>query len=366
MERDAQDGKGSVVVPRSRSACGRTFWIEPGTRYGRLWVDGWRGTLSSDATRLPGLVAATDVADAVRGKDSLEPGGHADLAKLADRLGGVADARIRARVALAAILLLLALLAPRRALVAGPAAVTAALLLSALGWTSAALFAALTVAGSFAPRRALWGFFAGYFVLLVVSPETQSLALLGPHPDNGGRFYGVTNELETLLLAPALLLGVASALLVVPLVAWSRAGADGGGALVFLSAYAWLAAPRERLRGSLWLLVAAAGVVVLGLALVGLDAATGGSSHVTATVGDGPGAVWDAFARRWSASWRDATATPARTALDVVLLGALVWVAVRSPRHRLRDAFLVGIAVSLVVNDTPHESFCGARCRLWR
>jgi hypothetical protein len=100
---------------------------------------------------------------------------------------------------------------------------------------------------------------------------------------------------------------------------------------------------------------AAVAIVAVVLAFFALDAVTGGSSHVTKTVGDGPGAVWDALAHRWSVSWHDATATTARTILDVILLAALVWIATRSPRRRLLDAFLVGIAVSLVVNDTPHD-----------
>jgi hypothetical protein len=181
-------------------------------------------------------------------------------------------------------------------------------------------------------------------------PETQSLALVGPHPDKGGRFYGVTNEIETLLLAPALLLGLAAAPLVIACVAWSRAGADGGGALVFLAAYATSAIRRARDA-----VVAAGAIVVLALVLVGIDAATGGSSHVTRTIGDGPGAWWDTATHRWSASWGDATATTARTLLDVCLLGALAWIATRRPRIAMLDAFLVGIGVSLLVNDTPHD-----------
>ena len=42
--------------------------------------------------------------------------------------------------------------------------------------------------------------------------------------------------------------------------------------------------------------------------------------------------------------------------MTVCCLG-LLWVATREPRDRLVDAFLVGIAVSLVVNDTPQDVF---------
>src|SRR5215208_6368128 len=326
--RGRQDGKGPVVVRPSRTGCRLVFWV---SRDGVLTVPGWKGVIRSDSTRIDGLVAAADVADAVGGSDVLRPGGDADMPKLRARLERTHDKRFAARLTLVA------------------------LLLSAFGWTSVVAFAALTVLGSLAPVRALWLFFGAFLVVLALSPETQALALLGPHPENGGRFYGVTNETETLLLAPALLLGVAAAPLVIVVVAWSRAGADGGGALVFLSSYAWLAAGRVTSNRLLLGIGAAAGIVAAGLVLVGIDAATGGSSHVTRTIGDGPGAVWDALTHRSSSSWDDATATPARTALNVALLAGLAWLATLTPRRRLLDAFLVGIAVSLVVNDTPHD-----------
>jgi hypothetical protein len=304
-----------------------------------------------DQSLLRKIRGLPDVADAVGGADVLHPGGRTNLPRLEERLDRTHHQRIRVRIGLAAILIALALAAPRRAIVAGPAAIAAALVLSAFGSTSVVLFVLLTLLGTLAPLRALWLFFAAYLVVLVASPETQSLALLGPHPEAGGRFYGLTNELETLLLAPALVLGLAAAPLVILLVAWSRAGADGGGAVVFLGAYAVLALGLSARR----LTVAAGIAVAAALALVGIDAATGGSSHVTKTVGDGPDAVWDAVTHRWSVAWHGATATPGRALLNLVLLAGLVWVAAQRPRHRVLDAFLVGVAVSLAVNDTPQD-----------
>ena len=185
---------------------------------------------------------------------------------------------------------------------------TAALVLSAFGSTSLTLFALLTLLGCLAPWRALWLFFAAYLVVLVVSPETQSLALLGPHPWGAGRFFGMSNELETLLLAPALVLGVLAAPLTLLTFGWSRAGADGGGVLVLLSSYVVLllgVSPRR-------LIAAGAVAIVAGLAFVGLDAATGGSSHVTHAVLHGglPHDIW----HRWVVSWHGATGTWGRTA----------------------------------------------------
>src|SRR4029453_8685362 len=116
----------------------------------------------------------------------------------------------------------------------------------------------------------------------------------GPHPDGGGRYFGVTNQVETLLLAPALpaaaSVGVAGAaaigLLLLATVGWSRAGADGGGIVVVAAAWAVLLAGLARVRlrpGGVALGVL--GVAALGLLVVGADALLGGSSHVTGAVG---------------------------------------------------------------------------------
>ncbi len=327
--------------------CRTTFWVDP--RGGPLHAltvtgPGWSGTIRSHESRVGGLVGAAEL----RSGD-LHGGGHANLAELKVRLDHTRSNVLRTRILLAAILIALALFAPRRAVVGGAAAVTAALVLSAFGSTSLTLFALLTLVGSLAPWRALWLFFAVYLVVLVVSPETQSLALIGPHPWGAGRFYGISNELETLLLAPALVLGVLAAPLTLLTFGWSRAGADGGGVLVLLSSYVVLVlgvSPRR-------LVVAAAVAVVAGVLFVVLDAATGGSSHVTNAVLHG-GLVHDIW-HRWVVSWHGATATWGRTLQCALCIVALAWVATRRPRARLVDAFLVGIVVSIVANDTPQD-----------
>src|SRR5213593_2670115 len=97
---------------------------------------------------------------------------------------------------------------------------------------------------------------AVYAVFLGVSPETVSLAAIGPHPEGGGRFYGMTNQVETLLLGPALALGAlvglpllaAVALASLVVVGWSRLGADGGGLIVYAAGFATLALIETRAR----------------------------------------------------------------------------------------------------------------------
>ena len=201
--------------------------------------------------------------------------------------------------------------------------------------------------------------------MLAFSTETSSLAALGPHPDGGVRFYGISNQVETLLLVPGLLGGAILGVGLLPLVAVcvlvvigaSGLGADGGGVLVFAAGYLflWL-----RLRGvalTVRNLVARRRGVrsERGSLLVGLDAAVGGSSHVTRTLGDGPGALAGELAHRWRVSLDGYIATWQATAIITFSLLVLVWIALRRPRFATVDAVLVALAVSLLVNDSPRD-----------
>ncbi|NUR78272.1 MAG: hypothetical protein HOQ28_18535 [Thermoleophilia bacterium] len=319
--------------------CGGAASGGAGLRPVTLVGAGWHGTLHSHETRVDGLVGVHALSS-----QSVEGGGHADLRKLRARLDTTRKNALRLRVVLATILITFVVFAPRLAVMGGAAAIAAALVLSAFGSTSLTLFALLTLLGALLPWRALWLFFGAYLIVLVASPETQSLALLGPHPWGGGRFFGISNEVETLLLAPALVLGLAAAPLVLLTVGWSRAGADGGGLLALLAAYARFV-PRPR--------AAAAAVVALAVLFVAVDAATGGSSHVTHSVLHGN--VFHDLWHRWGVSWHGATGAWGRGVVSAICLVALAWVATRTPRARVVDAFLLGIVVSLVANDTPQD-----------
>ena len=61
--------------------------------------------------------------------------------------------------------------------------------------------------------------------------------------------------------------------------------------------------------------------------------------------------VW----HRWHVSWNGLTGTWGRAFVSAICVTALGWVATRRPRSRLVDAFLIGIVVSLVANDTPQD-----------
>jgi hypothetical protein len=333
--------------------------------------DGYRGVLVDRNTHIPGLVSIDslretirDLEDGVKPPITARPDAHAQqtVARLNARLREAHDARSNANIALAMLMVWLALpaLVTRSAYLARAAILAPpAMLALGLAWRSALAlcFGALAVALALAvPRRAFRPLcalvLAGALLVLWQWPVTNALATIGPHPDGGGRFYGVTNQVETLLLPHVLIAGLALAPLALFTIGWSKAGADGGGLLVYAAGYAMLAlrtfgrlTPRRVLLG-------VAAVVAVAVVVVAVDAATGGSSHVTHALGSGlPGDL----AHRWRVSERGATRTFGAFlmfATGVILLLLLARVRPRPPRL---DAMLVALAVSLIVNDTPQD-----------
>src|SRR5262249_25993770 len=334
------------------------------------------------STRIAGLVSIADVAPTVR---DLERGrkpiltsrtdahAPAHLAELKARLDAAHFARKRSTRAMIALGFGFAALAwlfrrpvfARASLLAVPAMVLASTIASALhivhsipGW-SALIALALTVPLAVAARTpallalALAGLLGTYAVFLGASSETVSLAAIGPHPEGGGRYFGMTNQVETLLLGPALALGalvglpllagVALASLIV--VGWSRLGADGGGLIVCGGGLAPLALFETRPRVTVGRAVlAAAGVIAVGLALVGLDAATGGASHVTHAVGGGPSSLFSDLGHRLHLSWRGVVNKTDHLEITVLSLVTLAVLAGLRPRSRTLDSLLLPLA----------------------
>jgi cytochrome c553 len=358
----------------------------------------FRGLLTSSSTRIPGLIAIDDFRKHVAaGEESSPLAYRADadaprvLRRLDRRLTEAHDARDWATLVLVAALVPLGLglmwgssRFARVGLLVIPAALASALVISAFGGaspgTAVPALALLTLGGALAgawlPLRAiLLVFLAGYLVTLAKSPAVNSLAIIGPHPDGGGRFYGITNEVETLLLAPLLAAATVSPILAgilgVITVGWSKAGADGGGILVFLVALLVLAVRRAGLELTARRVAVVGGVaILLGLVVVGLDAALGGSSHVTGAIRSGPDSLAGDLAHRFRVSWDGATRSLG--AVAKVLVGAigLVALATRRPRPATVDALLVAVVVSLVVNDTPTDvlafgALAGAALWVW-
>jgi hypothetical protein len=390
-------------VPQGRCPCPITIFLSlpnervHNVRRFRISIvgGGYHGILLSDRTKIPGLVSLYDIEPTVKALDRGEtppltsrPDSNVEetLGSLDRRLTEAHDSRGAAAYVVFGLVALFALLAlglrsafwGRAALLAGPVALVAALTLSALevARPRSVGLALLVVVGLGAPvlaaaarsrlalAAALLAVFAVYAGVLAFSTETSSLAALGPHPDGGVRFYGISNQVETLLLVPGLLGAALLGVTLLPLVAIavlvvvgaSGLGADGGGVLVFAAGYLflWLRL-REVALTARNVALAGAGAIVAGLVLVGLDAAFGGSSHVTRTIGDGPGALFGELAHRWRVSLDGYVATWQATAIITFSLLVLVWIALRRPRFSTVDAVLVALAVSLLVNDSPRD-----------
>ena len=395
---------GDEILRLSEAPAATTIYVAlppPGSRHNvvrypvAIVGSGYSGLLRSESTRIDGLVSLADIAPSalalargeappITARSDADPA--ATLERLDERLTRAHDAREGATLVLVGWMVGLALVgllarsatAGRAAVLAAPVALAAALLVRALGIdeprTVVAILAIATGIGSIVLglRReilvpAVVAMLVMYLITLAAWPEVNALAAIGPHPDGGGRFYGVTNQVGTLVLAPALAaaasLGVAGAvaigLLLVVTVGWSRAGADGGGLVVVVTAFVVLLAGQRRVRPTPLRLVAGAAVVVgVGLAIVGADALLGGSSHVTNAVSGGPGTVLDDLDRRLRISWAGATTSVHTVLLCVVGLVGLAWLGFRGRRSPPIVAMVAAIGVSLIVNDTPVDVLC--------
>ena len=355
---------------------------------------GFGGLLTSPSTRMPGLVTIADVAptvlelegrsvpDSVRGRTlSSEPSAEpvSALRELDERLGATREARLEATVAYGALFVALVVtalisrssLAGTAVVLAFPAAATASLALSLAGvadwWAFALAMAALVAGGTWLARTRLavglllTGVLVFHYIVLLADGQALSLSLLGPNPDGGGRFFGLANELETILVGTAL---VAAALL------WERFGlgaliAVGGLALVTI-------AP-----GGLGASVTGAAVAVVGLAVLALDLerrrgliavalAAGAAAAVLLIappehLSGNPGRLLD----RIELSARLAVESPRAIALvfglGLVPLVVMCW-RYGDLRRRLRPAdgacllaLLVVTVASVIVNDSPDK-----------
>jgi hypothetical protein len=351
--------------------------------------NGFDGLLTSSSTRLPGVVSIADVAptalgeeDGLRSAPTDEP--VARVLALDRLIEAKKDTRRFSSLLIGGLIVLLALVFPRAALLAYATGLVANLALG-VAETATLWIVLVAVVASVAAAVLLAGVLRGAAVVGVVLAAVLALYLVafavdgtwvayspwGP-PQNG-RFYGVSNMLETMLLVPALagaaLLArrfgavafAAVAALAFVVVAGNRFGADGGGALVLAAGYAVLAALLAGLRGRA-LGFALAGAAALAGALVALDAATGGSSHVTRAIGGGPESLASHFGDRLVISWERATLGPGAALFVFVPLAVLAVLVVRvarseAPMSRRAPplAFAAAIAVSLVVNDSPND-----------
>ena len=199
---------------------------------------------------------------------------------------------------------------------------------------------------------------AAYLVSMGLDAETVALSPFGP--SQSGRFYGVNNLLETMLLVPALVgaarlgrAGVAVAALAFVTIGGARFGADGGGIVVLAAAYLVLFLRLRDSRPTPQLVTAVAAGAVAWL-LLPRSMRRPGAPAVTDAVGGGVALAGD-VADRIELSVRRTAAGLGATIVVLGSLATLILVAIRAKRDPVLDAFLVAIAVSLVVNDTPGD-----------
>jgi hypothetical protein len=351
---------------------------------------GYEGLLTSDSTRITGLVSVADVAPTVLGeKDALgfepEPDAAAELRELDKRIDANNRARFAAELVACALIALLALVLPAAAVPAVAAVLLANLALGIAGisslWPVLLVIAASAAVGGLLLARArlsrlslglvLAGTIVAYLLALGFDGAVVALSPFGP--TQNARFYGFSNLLETMLLLPAFAaaallaarLGWAAfggvALLAFVTVAGNRFGADGGGAIVLAVGFAvlgvLLADARRRA-----LVVALAGAVVLALGLLAVDAVTGSESHVTRALRGGPVELAEDLAERVSLSVARATRDWYVAVLLSALLLALVLLVARTFVRRgvsretaVPLALAAALGASLVVNDSPND-----------
>jgi hypothetical protein len=382
---------------------------------------GFDGDLTSDTTRTDGYVAATDIAptvlgffggavpdamtgQAIRAEGSVDPGAieerGARMAVVSSRRGPVIGWSLLAWVlALALVVLVARPLAPLAVEVTGlaviylPAVLLVGAALEPAQWPEtllvmlgAPLLAALTLA-ALRDYRALAvaaGVTVGAYALdAILGSPLSALSLLGPNPGLGVRFYGIGNELESLLsvlvvggigaalagFAPRLSPGrcavvfLAVGLACAGIFASGEFGADVGAAIDFPMGVAVAALVVTGGRRRWILLVILVPLVVLAL-LALADLLTGANSHFTRSVLDAGGlhSLGDTAQRRLEQTARSFVRPVLLVALPVVAIFVLIAVLRRAtlaswvrevPAMR---AALIGAVVATIVATLANDS----------
>ncbi|HZT84630.1 MAG TPA: hypothetical protein VE984_04315 [Gaiellaceae bacterium] len=347
---------------------------------------GFHGLLTSPTTHIPGLVSIVDIAPTALGghqatKLSWTPSANAIglLSRLGHAIGANNRLKFPVLFILAGVLLALALLGLRAAVTAVPAALLVNLALGMGQVSNEVLICAAISAGtalvafglarlcrSDARLLALYGgVVALYAAVMVARPEWQAVNPFGPTQNS--RFWGIGNQVETLLLAPLLagaflarrrfgIVGfVLFGLFGLVVMTDNRLGADGGGAIALGIALAVLGTRLFRLgaKGFLGLLASAAFAV---LWIVSRGLAQRGPNHLrSAFAGHGAGLL-ASLESRVPLSY-----VPALHAWQLVLpllvvlalAFALAWRGARLQATRdVLLAFGVAIVTSLLVNDS--------------
>ena len=345
---------------------------------------GFHGLLSSPTTRIPGLVSIVDIAPTalnhlhdgmswVPAKASV-----ADLSRLDAQIHGEDRLKYAGVFIVAAIVILFALLGWSAARTAIPAALFANLILGALQVTNevaiCAIFTAATLVGALWLARvcrdslALLGLtvavLLAYTFLFATRPGWAAITPLGP--DQNLRFWGIGDQIATLLLAPLLMgaviarqrlgwLGFAAfSLLGIFVMTDNRLGANGGGAIGLGLALALLGVRLSR-RGLLAIVGAVAAAAAIVLAIVQHGLASPGPNHLRSAFGHGISGLLRVAANRVPLVYTPAMHDWPLTlplALLLIASGVLVFRVTRARAARdLLCALSAGLIASLLVND---------------
>jgi hypothetical protein len=347
---------------------------------------GFHGLLTSPTTHIPGLVSIVDIAPTDlpgHPASTLRSTPAQDAVGQLSRLGHAIQSNNRLKFAvlfiLAGVLLALALLGLRAAVTAVPAALLVNLALGMGQVSNEVLLCAAISAGT--ALVAFWlsrlcrsetallalygGVVALYAFVMVTRPEWQAVNPFGPTQNS--RFWGIGNQVETLLLAPLLAgaflarrrFGIVGFVLfgVFGLVVMTdnRLGADGGGAIALGVALAVLGTRLFKLgaKGFAGLLASSA-LAVLWIVSRGL--AQPGPNHLRSAFADHGAGLVSSLESRVPLSY-----LPALHAWEMVvpllcvlaIAFALAWRFARQRSTRdLLLAFGVAIVTSLLVNDS--------------
>jgi hypothetical protein len=348
---------------------------------------GFHGLLTSPTTHIPGLVSIVDILPTDLGRQattlswtpSKSTNSLTKLSRLDQAIGANNRLKFPVLFIMAGLVLVLALLGLRAAVTAIPAALLVNLALGVTEVSNEVLLCAAISAGTVLvalelarlcrSESALFALYGGvvalYAYVMVVRPEWQAVTLFGPTQNS--RFWGIGNQIETLLLAPLL----AGAFLarrrfgIVGFVVFgffgllvmtdNRLGADGGGAIALGVALAVLGARlfKLRARGFVGLLACSAFAV---LWIVSRGLAHPGPNHLRSAFSDHGAGLISSLESRVPLSYMPALHAWQLVVPLLFVLAATFALAWRFAREQsTRDillAFGVAIVTSLLVNDS--------------
>ncbi len=351
-------------------------------RYPVAILGGESGLLVSPRA-IPGVVSITDIAPTALGLSarslSIRPAEDATsrLAELDRRIDAGRAAKFPATLVLVVGIAALALARGRAAALALAFALATNLMLGLAGFgTSVQAVVAFLVAlllaailphglcGTAGLTIAFSLVALAYTTALVAVPSAVALAPFGPEFTT--RLEGVSNLLATFWIVPTLFLGLAAAqyfglfglitvgALATFVISSSALGADGGGGIVFALSFSLLAAARLGRPGTY--VVGPAIGAIIALVFLRADSSLGESSHLAGAFKNGFQSLLSVGEGRLQlalSQFSDWWLGP--LLLFTVVL--LVRVLVRSPSsgQPALVAFVGGLAISLLVNDSPTD-----------